>query len=269
MRLSATAMTAFPLPHTDNARRDFLEFTITSEMAWVVLDQYAVDRGDPLESPGKKSEMWILVKQDGRWLVACVSSLQPWAQVARCPVVQVDGRGTVKWLNPPARTRLDNHPDLMISAGRLRARTRPDDRALQSAVAWAAGALAGPLKRASLRQTSATGGALPVVSADGSDGASVICWVQPSDGMVLVTFDDTAQVDRRILGASVVFGLSPAQQRLARLLIDGKDLAAAAKVLSVSVNTARTQLRRIFEKTGVHNQSALVRLMLSIAPPLQ
>ena len=44
--------------------------------------------------------------------------------------------------------------------------------------------------------------------------------------------------------------------------------AIAAERLSVSVNTARTQLRRIFEKTGVHNQSALVRLMLSIAPPL-
>ena len=75
-------------------------------------------------------------------------------------------------------------------------------------------------------------------------------------------------LDRRIAAASVVFGLSPGQQRLARLLIDGNDLAAAARALSVSVNTARTQLRRIFEKTGVHNQAALVRLLLSIAPPL-
>jgi DNA-binding CsgD family transcriptional regulator len=75
-------------------------------------------------------------------------------------------------------------------------------------------------------------------------------------------------LDHRITASGIVFGLSPAQQRLARLLIDGHDLAAAAKDLPVSVNTARTQLQRIFDKTGVHTQSALVRVLLSIAPPL-
>ena len=162
-------------------------------MAWVVLDQYAVGPWpDHMESP--LQEKRNVDSGETGWPLA--GSLRQFTaavgqQVARCPVVQVDGHGTVKWLNcSGANTARQSPCDLMISAGRLRARTRPDDRALQSAVAWAAGALGGPLKRASLRQTSATGGALPVVAADRSDGASVICWVQPTDGMVLVTFDD-------------------------------------------------------------------------------
>jgi hypothetical protein len=121
--LAATAMSAFPVPRTDNVRRDYLEFTITPEMAWVVLDQFSADHCDPLESSGKKHEMWLLVKRDGNWLVACVSTLQPSAQLAACPVVQVDERCRVQWLNPRAQRRLIDHADLTISAGRLRARS--------------------------------------------------------------------------------------------------------------------------------------------------
>jgi DNA-binding CsgD family transcriptional regulator len=264
---TSSAMAAFPDPVADNVRREFREFTITSEMAWVVLEVSRPDNDLPL-GYSCLQQMWIMVKRDGVWLVACVSSLQPLSQRATCPVVELDSQGRVKWMNAQATSRLTSADGLMISAGRLRARTRTQDRALQSAIAWASGALGSPLKRATLRQAAATGGALPVMAQDNGDGARILCWVQPTDGMVLVTFDDASMLDQRILAASVVFGLSPAQQRLARLLIDGHDLAVAAKALAVSVNTARTQLQRIFVKTGVHTQSALVRVLLSIAPPL-
>jgi DNA-binding CsgD family transcriptional regulator len=39
-----------------------------------------------------------------------------------------------------------------------------------------------------------------------------------------------------------------------------------AVVHGVRVSTVRTQLRSIFEKTGVHRQTDLVRLALSTAP---
>ena len=69
------------------------------------------------------------------------------------------------------------------------------------------------------------------------------------------------------LAAREVYGLSPAQVRLARLIVDGQDLAAAADLLGVSVNTLRTQLQRIFDKTGVRSQAALVRALLSAEAP--
>lgn len=270
-RVSASvraSMAAFPKPLHDTVRREWLDFTITAEMAWVTFDQYSTNRGDPLESAGLQHEMWILQRHDSRWLVSCVSTLQPRSQLADCPVVQVDAQSLVLWANPQARRRLQDHAELTVSAGRLRARNRQVDRQLHAAVTWAAGSVGSPLKRASLRQTATTGGALPVLAPDTGLGAQVLCWVQPTDGMVLVTFDDASILDRRIGAAAMIFGLSPGQRRLARLLIDGHDLAAAANALSVSVNTARTQLQRIFDKTGVRTQSALVRVLLSIAPPI-
>ena len=61
-----------------------------------------------------------------------------------------------------------------------------------------------------------------------------------------------------------MFGLSAAQQRLAAEIVRGHTLPIAASALGISVNTARTHLNRIFDKTGVHSQAALVRNLYSV-----
>jgi len=63
------------------------------------------------------------------------------------------------------------------------------------------------------------------------------------------------------------FGLTPAEARLAVVLAQGHSLAEALDRLGVGVNTARTQLKIIFGKTGTNRQAQLVRLLLS-APAL-
>jgi DNA-binding CsgD family transcriptional regulator len=66
------------------------------------------------------------------------------------------------------------------------------------------------------------------------------------------------------------FGLTPAEARLAVVLVQGHSLAEALKRLGVGVNTARSQLKNIFGKTGTNRQAELVRLLLSaptLAPP--
>ena len=73
-----------------------------------------------------------------------------------------------------------------------------------------------------------------------------------------------ARIDRRLQLANVVYGLSAAQLRLAREIVGGLALPAAAEKLGISPNTARTHLNRIFEKTGVSNQAALVRCLLTV-----
>ena len=87
------------------------------------------------------------------------------------------------------------------------------------------------------------------------------------DGRALVSFDDAATMARRIAGAREVYRLSPAQVRLTQAIVAGHDLAAASDLLGVSVNTLRTQLQRIVDKTGVRNQAALVCALLSAEPP--
>lgn len=60
-----------------------------------------------------------------------------------------------------------------------------------------------------------------------------------------------------------LFGLSPAEARLATRLADGDGLDEAAQMLGISRNTARSQLQSVFTKTGVNRQGDLVRLLLS------
>lgn len=57
------------------------------------------------------------------------------------------------------------------------------------------------------------------------------------------------------------FGFTAAEDRLCRLLLAGRNLQEAADQLDVSRNTAKTHLTRIFDKTGVRNQVALISLL--------
>lgn len=59
-----------------------------------------------------------------------------------------------------------------------------------------------------------------------------------------------------------LYGLTPAESRLATALADGLSLDAASEMLHISRNTARAHLRAIFAKTGVTQQTMLVSLLL-------
>jgi DNA-binding CsgD family transcriptional regulator len=60
-----------------------------------------------------------------------------------------------------------------------------------------------------------------------------------------------------------LFGLSPAEARLAAALMTGKRLSAIAADLGVQVTTVRSQLGSILKKVGVKRQSDLVRILSS------
>lgn len=57
-----------------------------------------------------------------------------------------------------------------------------------------------------------------------------------------------------------LFGLTPAEIRVAELLVGGYDRPAAARVLGVSEQTLRTHGKAIFAKMGINRQVDLVRL---------
>jgi DNA-binding CsgD family transcriptional regulator/PAS domain-containing protein len=60
-----------------------------------------------------------------------------------------------------------------------------------------------------------------------------------------------------------LYGLTPAEARLATVLTQGKSVTQASEELEVTRNTARTHLKRIFQKTGAQRQSDLVKLLLN------
>lgn len=63
------------------------------------------------------------------------------------------------------------------------------------------------------------------------------------------------------------YHLTPAEARLAALIVCGYTLHAAACSLHISNNTARTHMKRIYDKTETHRQVDLIRLVANHAMP--
>ncbi len=77
---------------------------------------------------------------------------------------------------------------------------------------------------------------------------------------IFVKESDTPRaIDRRAIVDA--FGLTARESEVAALLAHGTDLPSIATALQMSYSTVRTHLLRVFEKTGVHSQAALVALL--------
>lgn len=76
-------------------------------------------------------------------------------------------------------------------------------------------------------------------------------------------FEPGAPVDIDPFVLSATFDLTPAEARLAALIVNGRGAEECANHLHVKISTVRSQLVSIYAKTGVSGQTDLVRLVLS------
>jgi FixJ family two-component response regulator len=60
-----------------------------------------------------------------------------------------------------------------------------------------------------------------------------------------------------------LYGLTPTEARLTAMLMQGMSLEDAVPELGISINTARTHIKRVFGKTGTARQGDLISLLLS------
>ena len=61
------------------------------------------------------------------------------------------------------------------------------------------------------------------------------------------------------------YGLTTAEIRTAELVAKGCGLEEVATQLDVSINTVKTQLKHIYDKTGTNNRARLVKLLMTLA----
>jgi len=64
-----------------------------------------------------------------------------------------------------------------------------------------------------------------------------------------------------------IFSLANPEAKLAHALASGMDIREAATAMGVTVHTARTYLKALFEKTYTNRQADLVRVLLTSVPP--
>jgi DNA-binding CsgD family transcriptional regulator len=241
-------------------RWERMNVVIRGETAWVSYDMIGI--GQDFEMAGLTHELKIFHRIDGAWKIGCLALMHGSVEHQPCPLIQVDATARILWMNPQAHARMSGHPGLVVAAGRLRARRRDGDAPLRAAVHWAHEEL-----RHHVSPMHTPRRARAVHLGEDETAMPLLCWVVIEDGKALVSFDDDERLARRVAAAAEVYGLSPVQTRLARLIAEGNDLAAAAAVLGVSVNTLRTQLQRMFDKAGARSQAALLRALLSVDAP--
>jgi DNA-binding CsgD family transcriptional regulator len=247
------------LPEIANAPISNLVVRVSGDMAWVRFDRmvpYVPDLPFGQGPNGTMHLLFILERLAGQWQIVVTTMLD--AHLGDETAVKVVGDGTVLWVSHMASMRLSDDPSFLIRNGKLRLRPGRLDGRLRSAILWATG-IGGPLMPRR--------GAVPLV-VETAPGATRVAWVIADDiGSAIVFLDDRRPVADRIAGAAAVFGLAPAQYRVALAVSEGRSLADFAAAEGVSLNTAKTHMRRVFEKVGVSSQSALVAVLLSLTPP--
>ena len=242
---------------TDCVFREKLNVVIIGDMAWVTYDQIGT-----LKMAGHLHELKIFHRVAEHWKMACIVVIQSAVDLVASPLIEVDLSQKVQWMNAAAHEQIGSHFGLMVSGGRLRSRNSAHEKQLGDAVDWANRHMQIHWPLASLDRH-----ARAVILGENENGAPVFCWVLVQDGKILISFNDSLLVRRRVEIAQGIYGFTAAQIELAQLLAEGHDLANAAIKLGVSINTLRTQLQRMFDKTGARSQSSLVGLLLSAEAP--
>ena len=239
--------------------RENVNLHISGDMAWVTFDQKSPEiPGYSYGLSGYSREMRVLEKHNGEWRIAFFATINRFRPATDFARFRVDAKGTVIWRNEAAVSELEEGHSLVVRGGRLAARAAATDRALQSAIAWAANLNLGFMVQR---------GAVPILPDPAYDEQAKIWWVTADAGVIEVAVHDRRLSEDRLTLATAVYGLSPAQARVAKAIVAGQDLGEAAAEQGISLNTARTHLRRLFDKVGVRNQSALVRALLTVAAP--
>lgn len=177
-------------------------------------------------------------------------------------VVAVDEQGRVVLTNKPAEAVLEKERGVTIHHGRLAARYSFEASHLECLVKSAAMTGSG--------RDQGSGGVIAIHGGDlASPPLSVIVTPFCSNHIfakgrpcaLAFIYDPAAKPASRAAALRTLFGLTPAECRLAGLLHEGLELGATAENLGVTAATARFMLKSIFRKTGLHRQSQLIQLL--------
>jgi DNA-binding CsgD family transcriptional regulator len=161
--------------------------------------------------------------------------------------------------NRAARTLLDEGDALRLHNGHLRGTTRRADADLREAVQEARTNTGQPIglalpidhaepMRAVIRR-------LPIASA-GMLGA-------PREAVALYVTDPRKPIETPEEILQRLFGITPREAAVLRILVDGGSQASAAATLGITRETVRGHVKRIMDATGTHRQIDIVRVVMS------
>ena len=183
-------------------------------------------------------------------------------------VIFLDHRGHLIFLNRLAQTILDRNDGLFASRNGLAASTTEQTTDLRCMIADAALTTRGEGLSSGgtigLRRPSGKRNLFLVVTPISNKTLS-LDYCRPA--VIVFVSDPENMVRTDAKRFSAAFGLTGSESKLAVRLAQGETLVQAAEALGVSHETARTHVKRIFDKTGARHQGDLVRVLLASITP--
>ena len=184
------------------------------------------------------------------------------------PLLLLDGDRHIGYRNEAAKAVLARGDVLREQHGILACRSADSDTALTQALRE----LVLPSHSQVVAKAPTERKALRLKSADGSRSVTaVLLALRSADAgrvgrrsrAVLAISDPRAAKDIDLSPLVPTFDLTPAEARVAARLTSGATLEEIATEFGVSVTTVRSQLKALFDKTGTHRQTDLVRLLVA------
>jgi DNA-binding CsgD family transcriptional regulator len=178
-------------------------------------------------------------------------------------VVLLDATARALYANRAAEAMFREADGIGVDAAGLRAATPVQTAQLRRAIARATGASGEVAEGGSLQ--------LERPSARRMLVAVVMPLPAPTAGSPVATAKAVVFVSdpERVPAVPVqrlrqLYGLTGAEAQAALALLDADGLRDAAERLGVGVNTVRTQVQRVFDKTGTRRQAEVVRLLTAL-----
>lgn len=204
------------------------------------------------------------IRQELRRLRSCLDGANAALDHMETGVIGVDVDSRVVFLNQRAESILRKQEWVAIRQGKLTATNSVQAAALEALTASAALAGAGRGTQGPNAITVNGKGTLKPLLVTVTPFRSSHFLTEERPCALIFLTDPSAKPAARANITSSLFGLTPAECRLADLLLEELEIGATADRMHLTIGTARFMLKSIFQKTGTHRQSQLVRLLASI-----
>jgi DNA-binding CsgD family transcriptional regulator len=177
------------------------------------------------------------------------------------PIMIVDGDARPVIMSAAAKCLLAQNDGLTLSNGMLQTASAKETASLRRFIAKLANGNDAPISPSPAEYViNRPSGGAPFLLHLALLPPSMVEKIAKRPGVVSVVM---RPVSTPTLAPSVCrfYGMTPAETRLAELIVSGQSLFKAATRLGVSRNTARTHMKRIYAKIGVHRQIEIVSVL--------
>jgi DNA-binding CsgD family transcriptional regulator/PAS domain-containing protein len=186
----------------------------------------------------------------------------------RVPIacILVDHAARIRYVNQPAERLLGRRDGLVAAANCVAAATSRESVRLRRMIGrLAVGAGSGPRDLDEIVIVSRPSERPPILLAGLCIRRREAGRPDRAGGLVALLAKDPEGENLASLDSfSAAYHLTKAESRLINLLARGRGLFEAASELGITKNTARTHMRHIYSKVGIHRQTDIIRLLAKL-----